>query len=191
VTRSWRPTRSYVEVTGVRLAFGALPAVTPAPASSLVNRRIPLRELWGGDATAQLHDDLRRATTPERRVTSLQEALQLRCAAAAVDRAVTGLIERLAAGASSLHQAAADLGLSERQLRRRYVQALGYPPSELARLLRLHRFLIALTSQDLPQRGLARLAADAGYADQSHLTRDCLALTGSRPSALLAAVTRR
>ena len=33
---------------------------------------------------------------------------------------------------------------------------------------------------------LARLAADAGYADQAHLARDCARLAGLAPGALLA-----
>jgi len=33
--------------------------------------------------------------------------------------------------------------------------------------------------------GLARLAAEAGYADQPHLNRECMRLTGVSPGALL------
>ena len=34
--------------------------------------------------------------------------------------------------------------------------------------------------------GLAGLAADAGYADQAHLGRECRAITGETPTALVA-----
>jgi AraC-like DNA-binding protein len=33
---------------------------------------------------------------------------------------------------------------------------------------------------------LAGLAAEAGYADQAHLSRECRAITGATPTALLA-----
>jgi AraC-like DNA-binding protein len=33
--------------------------------------------------------------------------------------------------------------------------------------------------------GLARLAADAGFTDQSHMSRECARLTGLTPSAFL------
>jgi AraC-like DNA-binding protein len=33
---------------------------------------------------------------------------------------------------------------------------------------------------------LARLAADLGYADQAHMTRDCVRLTGMPPARLAA-----
>lgn len=35
--------------------------------------------------------------------------------------------------------------------------------------------------------GLGRLAADAGYADQAHLSRECVRLTGAPPLAFLRA----
>jgi hypothetical protein len=50
-------------------------------------------------------------------------------------------------------------------------------------VLRFRRFL-ALAEQR-PDADLARLAADAGYADQPHLTRDCRELGGLPPLALL------
>jgi AraC-like DNA-binding protein len=58
--------------------------------------------------------------------------------------------------------------------------AFGYGPKVLARILRLQR---ALRS---PHRttDLARVAADAGYADQSHLSREVRALTGQSPTEL-------
>src|SRR5436853_382613 len=78
---------------------------------------------------------------------------------------------------------AGGLGISEGRLRRRFQSAAGYPPRTVARVLRLQRFL-SLAERD--GRDLARLAADAGYADQPHLTRDCTRLTGLPAAALLA-----
>ena len=75
-------------------------------------------------------------------------------------------------------------GLSERQLHRRCVPAFGYGPKTLDRILRLQRFLALGRAE--PGAGLARLAADAGYADQAHLGRDCRALAGATPAQLLA-----
>ena len=72
-----------------------------------------------------------------------------------------------------------DLGLSERQLRRRCHAAAGYGPKTLQRVLRFRRFLAAAHGD------LARAALDAGYADQSHLTRECTRLAGRPPAALL------
>nr|WP_281381784.1 helix-turn-helix domain-containing protein [Conexibacter arvalis] len=81
------------------------------------------------------------------------------------------------------------LGVSERQLLRRFRTAVGYGPRTLARVLRFQRFLAGIwepsgaTAEGVE---LGRLAADAGYADQSHLVRDCRRLAGATPSQLLA-----
>jgi hypothetical protein len=64
------------------------------------------------------------------------------------------------------------------------VAAFGYGPKTLDRVLRLQRFLV-LGRADA-DAGLARLAADAGYADQAHLGHDCRALAGATPGELIA-----
>jgi AraC-like DNA-binding protein len=53
----------------------------------------------------------------------------------------------------------------------------------LARVLRMQRFL-RLAARDGDD--LARLAVEAGYADQSHLTRECSDLCGVPAGELLA-----
>ena len=54
--------------------------------------------------------------------------------------------------------------------------------------MRVQRFqhFLALAEQQ-PGAALSRLAAEAGYADQAHLTRECGRLSGLAPAALLAA----
>ena len=52
-------------------------------------------------------------------------------------------------------------------------------------MLRLRRFLALAEAE--PNTDLARAAAEAGYSDQPHLTRECADLAGLPPAALLAA----
>ena len=66
-------------------------------------------------------------------------------------------------------------------MRRRFERAVGYGPKRLARVLRLGRALAAAHDGE----ELARVALDAGYADQAHFTHDCRSLAGVAPSALL------
>ena len=70
-----------------------------------------------------------------------------------------------------------------RQLRRRFHAAVGYGPKTLQRVCRFQRFV-----REVDEAGgrcdLALTAAEAGYADQSHLTRDCVELSGLTPAAL-------
>jgi AraC-like DNA-binding protein len=81
-----------------------------------------------------------------------------------------------------------ELDVSERQLLRRCTVAFGYGPATLRRILRLQRFLALAgeTHTDGSDRGIAALAAEAGYADQQHLARDARAIARATPSELLA-----
>jgi AraC-like DNA-binding protein len=86
---------------------------------------------------------------------------------------------------TAVERLAFDLGLGERQLRRRFDGAVGYGPKTLQRVLRFQRFL-ALARDAGATADLADLAFAAGYADQAHLTRECRRLAGLPPAALLA-----
>ncbi|EST36312.1 hypothetical protein N566_16500, partial [Streptomycetaceae bacterium MP113-05] len=78
-------------------------------------------------------------------------------------------------------EAADAAGLSERQLRRRALDAFGYGPKTLARVLRMRRAL-QLAESGAP---FAQVAVVTGYADQAHLAREVRALTGRPLSRLL------
>ena len=155
-------------LVGLRFPPGAGPAVFGVPAGELTDRRVPLDALWpaatvraiGADpATAAAvldrvaHDRLRRAGGPDPR---------------------GPVIARYAAAGASVAATAEVVGLSERQLHRTCVDLFGYGPKTLARVLRLRRAL-ALIEAGTPA---SHAAADAGYADQPHLSRDVRALAG-------------
>ena len=90
-------------------------------------------------------------------------------------------VARLRDPRARVHALAPELGVSTRQLRRRFESAVGYGPKRLARVLRLERALAtARAGQEL-----AWAAVDAGYADQAHFGNDCRALAGISPSMLL------
>jgi hypothetical protein len=82
-------------------------------------------------------------------------------------------------GAAARLEDPGPFAVSERRLRRRFVQAVGYGPATYLRVSRFQR-AVALAPRT---PGLAALAAAAGYSDQAHLSRDCRALTGLTPRA--------
>lgn len=96
------------------------------------------------------------------------------------DPVVREASRRLGRPGAKVDEVAVELGLSTRSLRRRCQVAAGYGPKTLQRVLRLRRLLALLRTEEPP--GLALAAARAGYADQSHATRDCTALTGRTPA---------
>jgi AraC-like DNA-binding protein len=107
--------------------------------------------------------------------------------AAPIDPLVEAVVAELRGGqpAPVVAKLAATLGTSERQLHRRCLGAFGYGPKTLDRVLRFQRFLSMARSVPQGGGGLARLAADAGYADQAHLARECRRLGGLPPRRLL------
>ena len=72
---------------------------------------------------------------------------------------------------------------SERQLHRRCVAAVGYGPVLLRRVLRFRQFVSRIDA-GAACGDLGVLAAEAGYADQAHLTRESRDLAGLPPAAL-------
>ena len=84
------------------------------------------------------------------------------------------------------------LAISASQLRRRFAAAVGVGPKTLQRTLRFQGYLALAQAASTPggpglMSGgtLAGVAAEAGYADQAHLSRECQRLTGLTPRELL------
>lgn len=76
--------------------------------------------------------------------------------------------------------AAHSLGVSERSLERLTHRSTGQAPRFWRALARVRRAALALgTAQPL-----AEIAADHGYADQAHFSRDCLRWLGHTPASL-------
>ncbi|HEX3873364.1 MAG TPA: DUF6597 domain-containing transcriptional factor [Solirubrobacteraceae bacterium] len=170
--------RPGTRVAGARLRPGAAPSLLGVAAESVLDARVPVHAVWS-DAGARLAASLDAGLDPTGR---LRGWLVER--APHVDRPdplVRDAIARLDRPGVVIGRVADDLGLSERQLRRRVSSAVGYGPKRLARVLRLQRALEAgRTGADL-----AGAALDAGYADQAHFANDCRVLAGVSPSAIL------
>jgi AraC-like DNA-binding protein len=76
------------------------------------------------------------------------------------------------------------LGISSRQLQRRFVSAVGYGPKTFHSILRFQR-LLSLSGRTSAPRSLARVSAEAGYADQAHMTREVQRFSGAPPTVTL------
>lgn len=74
-------------------------------------------------------------------------------------------------------------GLSLRQVERRFLQQFGLTPKTYQRLARM-ALLIARLGHGSSASTLADMAAELGYADQSHLSRDLKLFTGLQPARL-------
>ncbi len=101
----------------------------------------------------------------------------------APDPLVAAAAQELGRPGARVGLVARDLGMSERQLHRRCAAAVGYGPVLLRRVLRFRRFVSRIDAGGALD-DLAVLAAEAGYADQAHLTRESRELAGLPPAAL-------
>ena len=173
---------------GVRFRIGAAGGALGVPARELLDRTVALDDVWGLGAR-RLADRLDAAKTPDQALAVLAAGVARRLPPPGeLDAVVRAAALRAARPRAPVEALGDGLGVGERQLRRRFVDAVGYGPKTLQRGLRFQRFLALARAPD-GDGDLARLAFAAGYADQAHLTRECRRLAGLTPSALLAGGT--
>jgi AraC-like DNA-binding protein len=105
-----------------------------------------------------------------------------------VDQRVRAVLSAMhAAPGAPVARHAAEVGLSERQLRRRFTVAVGLGPKSYVRVVRLHHALAAaraaLVAGERPQ--WADIAQRTGFYDQPHLLAEFRAAVGVPPNTLL------
>jgi AraC-like DNA-binding protein len=100
------------------------------------------------------------------------------------DYRVVTLVDRLTHSKSSplVSHVARELGLSSRQLQRRFLAAVGMPPKRFARVLRFARVWQLATMS--PPETWGELSAAHGYADQAHMVREFRAFGAEPPTRL-------
>ena len=166
---------------GVRFRVAAAGAVLGLGVDELLDTTVGVGDLWG-----------REGRVLEERLASCQRSSGVELLLGAVaDRAAAAsgdaLVRRAAlliGDGCSVTDAGREVGLGDRHLRRRFAQAVGYGPATYARILRFQRFLARAATTS----SLVDLAHSVGYADQSHLSRECRRLSGRTPSALVAEI---
>jgi AraC-like DNA-binding protein len=168
-----------VHVVGARMRPGCAPALLGIAAEEVLDARVPVADLLA-NAGARLEVALAESRDP---VGTLHAELIARALRAQLpDPLVRAAVAGLDRSEVSISGLARELGVSDRGLRRRISSSVGYGPRRLARVLRLGRALEAARAGG----ELARVAYEAGYADQAHFANDCRALAGVPPSIVLA-----
>jgi AraC-like DNA-binding protein len=175
-------------IVGVRFRPSAGGQVLKTPLSEIANQRVALADLLPPAARR-----LSPALDPEEAAERMLEITGALVVDAAPDPAMARAAVLLRDPAARAEAVAAEVGLSERQFRRRSQAAVGYGPKTLQRVLRFQRFVRLLDAAPGPAPtapgraappDLAALATHVGYADQAHLTRECSALSGLTPASL-------
>jgi methylphosphotriester-DNA--protein-cysteine methyltransferase len=147
------------------------------PASELTGRSLALDALLPRARVVEAHERLSGAGDAAARVAVVERLLtELPYAGdPLVTRAITLLTD--AHDEASVSAIARALGLSERQLERRFLARVGVTPKRFATLHRFERAVARATTAP----SLTAAALDAGYYDQSHFIRDFRRFAGSSP----------
>jgi AraC-like DNA-binding protein len=171
-------------VLGVEFHAGGMwPFFNPA-AEELHNQHVTLGDVWGS-AGDTLRERILAAPTPHARV-RLVEAELLVHACRPLNRSaeIDFALARLARPPQdySIAMLSEHVGLSARRLTRLFALEVGLTPKLYARIKRFERALRLMNSTGSVE--WSDLALVCGYFDQSHLIKDCRAISGFTPSEL-------
>lgn len=172
-------------VTGVAFQPGALAAAVGLDAAELTGRVVAAREVFG-DRIEELVDvlvsepaEMVRRTSVSRWIIRNFDLGFLQEPSFLAVRRATALLE--GGDFTRVDDLAAAVHVSPRTLQRAYARLVGVTPLWAIRRRRLQRVAERLDRGDAPD--LAALAADLGFADQAHLSREFRNVIGRSPSA--------
>jgi AraC-like DNA-binding protein len=153
--------------------------------SELDGRVVALEDLWGREAM-RIRDQLHGATSWEARFAIAGDALARRHNAARVVAPELAFIWRhmvKSLGQVRVERLATEVGWSRKRLWSRFRSQIGFTPKRAANLIRFDYAAHRLAAG----HGAAAVAAESGYADQSHLHRDVSTMVGLTPTAVATA----
>jgi len=171
----------------VRIRPGRARPLLGTPVADLVDRVVPLGELWGASGERLARELARLGPEPgpvaERLQAELLAGLATRSSrdlerSDLLRTAALAMTARAHRRPESVAGLARRLAVSERRLRDLFTDGVGLPPKQLARIERVR----AVLAHD-GRRHWAELAAESGYYDQSHLTAEFRRLMGVPPHA--------
>lgn len=186
-----------VEIVHPGRQSGVHVALHPLAARRLLG--VPTAELTGdaeavdvlGAAAREMHERIGEAPDWAGRFAALDAVLSRRLGAddpppaPELARAWRSLVGR---DPASVRAVADDVGWSDRHLGARFRAEFGVTPKVAARMARFDRARRVIASRALTgvPLGLADVAAEGGFADQAHLTREFRSLAGVSPTRWLA-----
>lgn len=169
----------------------------PHGAAGLLDNMATIMDTWvalddvpaASDLLHAVRDSTLAGTTKHASVASRLDAVtrwaqRFAAASGHADAQVRVVVRQIVAsrGAASVEEVAESEGVQLRTLQRRFLRQVGVSPKRLARIVRFHHVCLAWRRDPA---SLARVAADCGYCDESHLVRDFRAFVGEPPASFL------
>ena len=179
--------RHPVDAVGALIEPGACAALLGFPAGGASEMHVSLADVWGEAEAERMRERLAECSTLEGRLIVFEALLVERVRhACGVHPVVTLAVRALAASPEiSIAHLVARSGYSHRVFVARFREAVGLGPKTYARVLRFQRAVAGVAAS---ARGDdARLAIDAGYADQAHFCREFREISGVSPAEYRAA----
>ncbi len=170
-------------VVGVRFRPGGFRPFLAGPVSGLTDRFTPVEEVFGPESRA-VADAIIAAEDPDDAIALLEGLLRPRLPEHPdpLVAEVAAIVDRVAddPALSRVDDLAAALGVGPRRLQRIFAEYVGVGPKWVIRRCRMQEAADrAASGTDI---GWADLAADLGYSDQAHFTRDFSATIGTSPA---------
>lgn len=173
------------ESIGVYFRAGAV--IPGASIAELENRVVALEAVWGGEGR-QLAEEMSAMRSQTARIHRLESALARRMEARRqqnrwldVPGMAAWILERR--GLLPVERLAQSAGLSRQHFTRVFRSSVGVTPKVYCRLARLRPALAYVARGQ--KIDWAQVAAECGYADQSHMIAEFRRFTGMTPEALL------
>jgi len=174
----------HFQAVQVRLSPVVTRAVLGVSPADLDGAVVALEDLCGRQAS-RIREQLSDASSWEDRFAVTDAFLAhrhqagSRGAGSSVDPEVAWAWNRILVGRGQVRvdRLAAEVGWSRKRLWSRFHSQIGLPPKRAAKLVRFDHAAHRLAAGE----DAARVAADGGYADQSHLHRDVVAFTRATP----------
>jgi AraC-like DNA-binding protein len=173
--------RRHVHVVGVHFRPGGA-ALFGIAGPELADRHVPLQDIWGA-AAIHLRERLLESPMPQAMFALLESELLARLPPRPlVHPAVSFALRRIASlSAESIADVQQQTGYSPRRFVTLFNDAVGLAPKTFSRIQRLRKVVDRVAHGNTSS--WADIAADHGYYDQSHLTREFRELSGVTPAA--------
>jgi AraC-like DNA-binding protein len=171
-----------VRAVGIGFASGLTPDVFGVPAADLVDRMIPLKDVWTRADVERLVESLDvrniRRAAEELKDQFVARLAQSPCPQGLAPSAFRFIARR--AGHVNIDEMARSHGLSRQRFARQFSSVAGLPPKLFARVTRFQALVHRLLSTDVSQ--WASLPPVLGFYDQGHMINEFRAFAGSPPT---------
>ena len=177
---------SEVEMFGICFRPGGAYPFFPYQISELVNKSVIIDDLWGTKDSEIIHKVHYDCETTVERIDLLDQYFLRHLGTKRKDNSIFAAVRIIEAykGQVDIEYVAKSIGLSRRQLERKFKERVGILPKQLCRSFRFKNILKHLNTSSIVS--WATTSVSCGYYDQSHMIRDFKHFTGKSPLAYLA-----